>query len=106
MKVRGRRRTGKGNQDRQRPFEVGLQRSGLSDAAGKAAQAESYVARLAKKHGKAKAISILAARIGRTVYLILRRKEAFDATRFLALNRPGGVASRTPNWDTRGASLS
>lgn len=45
--------------------------------------AESYVARLAKKHGKAKAISILAARIGRTVYLILRRKEAFDAAKFI-----------------------
>ena len=32
--------------------------------------AKAYVARLTKKHGKAKAISILAARIGRTVYLI------------------------------------
>ena len=45
--------------------------------------AESLVARLAKKHGKAKAISILAARIGRVVYLILKRKEAFDAKQFI-----------------------
>jgi transposase len=45
--------------------------------------AERFVARMEKKHGKAKALSILAARIGRTVYWMLRRKEAFDATRFL-----------------------
>ena len=46
-------------------------------------QAKSHVAKLEKKHGKAKALSILAARIGRTVYWMLKRKEAFDATRFL-----------------------
>ena len=41
------------------------------------------VARLEKQHGKAKAISILAARIARTAWLMLKRKEAFDATQFL-----------------------
>ena len=45
--------------------------------------AKSFVAKLEKKHGKAKALSILAARIGRTVYWMLKRKEAFDVTRFL-----------------------
>ncbi len=45
--------------------------------------ARHYVAKLEKKHGKAKAISILAARIGRTVYWMLKRKESFDETRFL-----------------------
>ena len=45
--------------------------------------AKSFVARLEKKHGKSKAISILAARIGRTVYWMLKRKESFDETRFL-----------------------
>jgi transposase len=45
--------------------------------------AKSFVARLEKKHGKAKALSILAARLGRTVYWMLKRKEAFDVTRFL-----------------------
>jgi transposase len=44
--------------------------------------AKSFVARLEKQHGKAKAISILSARLGRTVYWMLKRKEAFDATRF------------------------
>lgn len=45
--------------------------------------ARSFVAKLEKKHGKAKAISILAARLGRTVYWMLKRKESFDETRFL-----------------------
>ncbi len=45
--------------------------------------AESFVARAEKKHGKAKAISILAARIARTVWLMLKRKEAFDVDKFL-----------------------
>jgi hypothetical protein len=39
------------------------------------------VARKEKQHGKAKAISILAARLGRSVYFMLKRKEAFDVTR-------------------------
>ena len=38
-------------------------------------EAKQYVERLSKKHGKGKAISILSARLGRTVYLILKRKE-------------------------------
>ena len=45
--------------------------------------AQVFVARLEKQHGKAKAISILAARIRRTAWLMLKRKEAFDATQFL-----------------------
>ena len=45
--------------------------------------AKSYVAKLEKKHGKAKAISILSARLGRTVYWMLKRKESFDEPRFL-----------------------
>jgi len=46
-------------------------------------EAKLYVEKLAKKHGKGKAISILSARLGRTVYLILKRKEPFEAKRFL-----------------------
>jgi transposase len=46
-------------------------------------EAKRYVARLERKHGKAKALSILSARLARTVYWMLKRKEAFDAQRFL-----------------------
>lgn len=45
-------------------------------------QAQSLVARKEKKFGKAKALSILAAKIGRGVYWMLKRKEAFDVNRF------------------------
>jgi transposase len=44
--------------------------------------AESFAARMEKKHGKAKAISILAARIARTAWLMLKRKDAFDTEKF------------------------
>jgi transposase len=41
-------------------------------------------ARLKKKHGKGKALSILAHKLGRTVYFMLKRNQAFDEARFLA----------------------
>lgn len=48
------------------------------------APAQTYLSRLARKHGKAKAITILAHRLGRAVYHMLRRGEVFDIQRFLA----------------------
>jgi transposase len=45
--------------------------------------AASFVAKKEKQHGKAKALSILAARIARTAWLMLKRQEAFDAEQFL-----------------------
>ena len=44
---------------------------------------KAYLARLEKKHGKAKALTALAHKLGRAVYHMLRRKEAFDMKRFL-----------------------
>ena len=40
--------------------------------------------RLEKKHGKGKAMSILAHRLGRAVYFMLKRERAFDMQTFLA----------------------
>ena len=45
--------------------------------------AKGYVETLAKKHGKGKALAILSARLGRTLYLMLKRREPFEAHRFL-----------------------
>jgi transposase len=42
-----------------------------------------YKAKLQKKHGKAKALTILAHKVGRAVYYMLKRKEVFDIDRFL-----------------------
>jgi len=45
---------------------------------------QQLVRRLAGKHGKGKALSILAARLGRAVYFMLRREKSFDSERFFA----------------------
>ena len=47
-------------------------------------RAKKYLARLEKKHGKAKALSILSAKLGRAVYFMLLRKVPFDRQRFFA----------------------
>jgi transposase len=47
-------------------------------------QAKRWLARREKKHGKARALGALAARLGRAVYHLLRKKEVFDAKRFFA----------------------
>ena len=44
---------------------------------------KGWQAKKEKKHGKKKTLGILAAKLGRTVYHMLRKKEAFDARRFL-----------------------
>jgi transposase len=45
---------------------------------------QRHLRRLAGRHGKAKALSILAAKIGRAVYFMLKRERAFEMERFLA----------------------
>jgi len=47
-------------------------------------RARAHLKRLQRKHGKAKALSILAARLGRSVYFMLKNQEAFDMNRFFA----------------------
>ncbi len=49
----------------------------------KCPEGKKLLHRLVKKHGKAKALSILAHRIGRAAYFMLKRKRAFDLPRFL-----------------------
>lgn len=44
---------------------------------------KKQLARLESKHGKGKALSILSARLGRSIYHMLRKREAFDMKRFL-----------------------
>lgn len=44
---------------------------------------KQYKEKLQRKHGKAKALSILAHKIGRAIYYILKRKEVFDIETFL-----------------------
>ena len=46
--------------------------------------AKDYHHRLVSRYGKAKALSIIAQKLGRTVYFMLRRKEVFDPKRFFS----------------------
>jgi transposase len=46
--------------------------------------AQLFLARKEKKHGKARALTMLARKIARAVYQMLKRKEAFDAVKFFA----------------------
>ena len=47
-------------------------------------EGKKLLARLEKRFGKGKALSILAHKLGRTVYFMRMRGEAFDRERFLA----------------------
>lgn len=44
---------------------------------------QQYHEKLKNKHGKCKALAILSHRLGRTVYYMLKNKQAFDMNRFL-----------------------
>jgi transposase len=46
--------------------------------------AKGFLQRKEKKHGKSRAMTMLARKIARTVYHMLKRKEAFDAVKFFA----------------------
>jgi transposase len=45
---------------------------------------QKYHQRLVARHGKAKALSIIAQKLGRAVYVMLRRHQVFDMNKFLA----------------------
>jgi transposase len=47
-------------------------------------RAQHYHKRLVSKHGKGKALAILAHKLGRAVYFMLKRREAFDMDMFLS----------------------
>ncbi|WP_457754017.1 IS110 family RNA-guided transposase [Thermococcus sp.] len=46
-------------------------------------RAQQHFEKLTRKHGKGKALSILAHKIGRAVYFMLKNKQAFDMNKFL-----------------------
>lgn len=46
---------------------------------------KKYLDRLTNKHGKGKALSILAHKLGRAVYFMLKNRKAFDQNKFLGL---------------------
>ncbi|WP_261341476.1 MULTISPECIES: transposase [Pirellulaceae] len=47
-------------------------------------EAKAFLKRKEKKHGKRRALTLLARKIARAVYQILKREETFDAVKFFA----------------------
>lgn len=45
---------------------------------------KKYLQKITNRHGKGKALSILAHKLGRAVFYVLRDKKAFDQEKFLA----------------------
>ena len=64
-------------QDGQRAFEVGLLGSRRTRFCGMPPAGRRFLARLEKRHGKGKALSILAHKIGRAVFYMLSRDTCF-----------------------------
>jgi hypothetical protein len=51
--------------------------------------------KLEHKHGKAKALTVLAHKLGRAVYDLLTREQAFDLTRFVTASPLRGEMAPT-----------
>lgn len=66
-------------------------------------KAQQYWAKLEKKHGKGKALTIVAPKLARAVYYMLKRATVFDMALFLHSER-AERASLTPNWTRRGSA--
>ena len=67
---------------------MGLLRSGRLIPAGQSG-GQKFLARLEKKHGKGKALTILAHKLARAVYYMLKRHMAFDMAQFFQQLREG-----------------
>ena len=69
--------------------------------------AQRYHEKLVSRYGKAKGLSIIAQKIGRSVYAMLKRKEPFDQNRFFDSRQKEGTGARAswPNWNESGRSF-
>ena len=68
-------------EDRQRPFEVGL-RGARHHVSARQSPAQALHERLKRHHTKGKALAVLAAKLGRAVYFMLKRGQIFDPHKF------------------------
>ena len=60
-------------------------------------EAKAFVEKMTKQRGKARAVALLAAKIGRAVYWMMKRKQPYDAALFWksSLPRSGEVSGNT-----------
>jgi transposase len=66
---------------------------------------QTYLPKLARKHGKAKALSILAHQLGRAVYVLRKRHEAFDMHKFLSASFGEGTGKPNVELEPSGLSM-
>jgi len=66
---------------------------------------KEYFAKLEQKHGKAKALTVLAHKLGRAVYSMLAREQAFDLNRFVPASPLRGETEPTVYLAPPGLSL-
>ena len=52
-------------------------------------EGQKYLARLERKHGKGKALTVLAHKLACAVYYMIQRQTAFDMNRFLNRYKEG-----------------
>ncbi|BCO10629.1 hypothetical protein GF1_30050 [Desulfolithobacter dissulfuricans] len=70
-------------EDRQCPSALGFFRAAQLFLKGNE-RGQHYLQKVTSKHGKGKALSILAHKLGRAVYFMLKNRQGFDMNRFLA----------------------
>jgi len=66
---------------------------------------KEYFTQLAHNHGKAKALTVLAHKLGRAVYYLLTREQAFDLQRFVAASPLRGETEPAASLADNGQSL-
>ena len=66
---------------------------------------KEYFAKLEHKHGKAKALTVLAHKLGRAVYYLRTREQAFDLNRFVTASPLRGETEPTVSLADNGESL-
>jgi hypothetical protein len=54
-------------------------------------EAKTFMEKMTRQRGKARAVALLAAKIGRVAYWIMKRKQPFDAQQFWKNSLPKGM---------------
>ena len=54
-------------------------------------EAKAFMEKMTRQRGKARAVALVAAKIGRVVYWMMKRKQPFDARQFWRSSLPKGT---------------
>jgi hypothetical protein len=54
-------------------------------------EAKAFMEKMTRQRGKARAVALVAAKIGRVAYWIMKRRQPFDARQFWKSSLPKGI---------------